>query len=134
MGVAATFDGPLPPTEVARAMQVAAVVAVPSTYPEGLGLVALEGMAAGALVVASDIGGLPESVVDGTTGWLVAPGNVGALAVALEDALTVSRDGSARGTEMVRQARAAAEEQDVNAIATRTVSAYTALLAGLPDS
>jgi glycosyltransferase involved in cell wall biosynthesis len=124
MGVAATFDGPLPPDDVARAMREAAVVAVPSTYPEGLGLVAIEGMAAGALVVASDIGGLPESVVDGTTGWLVPPGDVPALTAALSEALALSEAGSARRTAMLSGARKAARAQDVDAIAARTLAAY----------
>jgi glycosyltransferase involved in cell wall biosynthesis len=128
MGVVASFDGPLPPDDVAGAMREAAVVAVPSTYPEGLGLVALEGMAAGALVVASDIGGLPESVVDGTTGWLVPPGDVAALASALTDALALSAAGSPRHTDLLRRAREAARSQDVDAIAARTLAAYESLM------
>jgi glycosyltransferase involved in cell wall biosynthesis len=128
LGIEATFAGPLPPEDVASAMQVAAVVAVPSTYPEGLGLVALEAMAAGAMVVGTAIGGIPESVVDGETGWLVPPGDVAALAVALADALSVSRAASARHAAIVRRARAAAQAQDVNAVAASTLAAYTALV------
>ena len=41
-------------------------------------------MAAGAAVVVSRIGGLPEAVIDGESGVLVAPGDAGALAGALE--------------------------------------------------
>ena len=127
-GVAATFDGPLPPADVARAMREAAVVAVPSTYPEGLGLVALEGMAAGALVVASDIGGLPESVSDGTTGWLVPPGDVEALTAALAEALALAEAASPRRKSMLRDAREAARAQDVDAIAARTMAVYQSLI------
>ncbi len=58
------------------------VLVVPSVWPEPFGLTALEGMAAGAAVVASDVGGLPEAVGDG--GILVAPNDVAALAEALE--------------------------------------------------
>jgi glycosyltransferase involved in cell wall biosynthesis len=128
IGVASRFDGPLPPADVGRAMREAAVLAVPSTYPEGLGLVALEGMAAGALVVASDIGGLPESVVDGTTGWLVPPGDVEALTAALSEALALSRARSPRRAAMLRDAREAARAQDVDAIAVRTLATYEALI------
>jgi glycosyltransferase involved in cell wall biosynthesis len=59
------------------------VVALPSRA-EGLGVAALEAQAAGRAVVASRIGGLAEAVVDGRTGLLVAPGDAGALAEALE--------------------------------------------------
>jgi glycosyltransferase involved in cell wall biosynthesis len=129
MGIAVSFDGALPPDDVARAMREAFVVAVPSTYPEGLGLVALEGMAAGALVVASEIGGLPESVVNGTTGWLVPPGDVAGLASALSDALALAEAGSSQRTALLRRASDAARAQDVDAIAARTVAAYESLVA-----
>ncbi len=49
---------------------------VPSTWPESFGIVAAEAFAFGKPVIASNIGGLPEVVQDGVTGWLVEPGNV----------------------------------------------------------
>jgi glycosyltransferase involved in cell wall biosynthesis len=63
-------------------MEQAAIVAVPS-FGEGFGMVALEAMERGRAVVASDVGGLPEIVVDGVTGVLVPPADPGALASAL---------------------------------------------------
>lgn len=51
--------------------------------PETFGMAALEAMACGRPVVASDIGALPEVVADGKTGRIVAPGDSTALALAL---------------------------------------------------
>ena len=58
------------------------IFAMPSLY-EGLGVAALEAMAAGKAVVATEVGGLTESVIDGVTGFLVPPRNPVALAAAI---------------------------------------------------
>jgi glycosyltransferase involved in cell wall biosynthesis len=50
---------------------------------EGLGVAALEAMAAGRPVVATRVGGLQEAVIDGRTGLLVPPDDPNALATAL---------------------------------------------------
>lgn len=55
----------------------------PSLWPEPFGLVALEAGAAGKPIVASDIGGLRDIVVDGETGLLVAPEDRPALVAAM---------------------------------------------------
>lgn len=77
--------GHVPVAEVYRAMERAKVVVVPSLWPEPFGRTALEGMAAGAAVVASAVGGLPD--VLGPIGLLVPPGNSDALASAIQGAL-----------------------------------------------
>lgn len=58
------------------------VVAVPSRS-EGQSILAVEAMALGKPVVASDVGGLPEVVEDGVTGLLVPAGDHAALASAI---------------------------------------------------
>jgi glycosyltransferase involved in cell wall biosynthesis len=56
----------------------------PSLWPEPFGIVALEAAAAGKPVLASDIGGLRDIVLDGETGLLVGPDDRPALAAAMQ--------------------------------------------------
>jgi starch synthase len=60
----------LPRAEVRQILTHATVFCCPSVY-EPLGIVNLEAMACETAVVASAVGGIPEVVVDGTTGYLV---------------------------------------------------------------
>lgn len=62
------------------------VVVVPSIWPEPLGLVVAEAAGYGCLVVASAVGGLPEWRDRGVAFEICAPGDPGALAVAIERA------------------------------------------------
>ena len=81
------------------------LLAMPSLY-EGLGVAALEAMAAGRPVVATRVGGLPESVVDGTTGFLVPPRNPAALAEAITKFIqspSLAQKMGSSGRERVRQ-------------------------------
>jgi len=60
----------LPIGGIREIMSAAAVFVCPSVY-EPLGIVNLEAMACATAVVASDVGGIPEVVADGSTGSLV---------------------------------------------------------------
>lgn len=74
--------GYLPHEAVMQAMSRAAVVAVPSRWPEPFGMAALEAMGCGAAVVASHRGGLPDVV--GDAGLYADPDAPDDLANALE--------------------------------------------------
>lgn len=66
------------------------IFAMPSLQ-EAFGIAALEAMAAGLPVVATAVGGVPELVQDGRTGWLVPPADPAALAERLR-ALLIDRE------------------------------------------
>jgi glycosyltransferase involved in cell wall biosynthesis len=72
--------------QIRAAYRAAACVVLPSVYrdnyggesrvPELLGQTLLEGMASGAPGICTDVGGMPEIVEDGVTGYIVEPGQV----------------------------------------------------------
>lgn len=70
----------------ADVLAVADVVALASRW-EGWPLVVAEAIQLGRPVVATAVGGVPEMVEDGVSGWLVPPGSPDALADSLEAAL-----------------------------------------------
>jgi glycosyltransferase involved in cell wall biosynthesis len=72
----------LPKNELVIYYPVADLVVVPSRWDNSPNTV-YEAMAAGKAVVASRVGGIPELVVNGVTGFLVDPGNSNELAQAI---------------------------------------------------
>jgi glycogen synthase len=102
LGIAAqvTFAGARSGADLAGLLQRHRVLAVPSRWAEPFGIVALEGIACGCRVVASDQGGLPEAV--GLCGSTFPNGDVAALADRLQDEILNRRD-----LEALRSAAAA---------------------------
>ena len=91
---------------------------------ELLGLSLLEAMASGTPVVASRVGGVPEIVADGETGYLVEPGDVAGLRQRLEDLLGDRR----RAERMGRAARESVVARFTwDACAQRCLAAYAGL-------
>jgi glycosyltransferase involved in cell wall biosynthesis len=70
LGISDSVSFPGWQEDLAQVMAGWDIFALPS-LDEGFGFAALEAMAAGLPVVATNVGGLPELVVDGQTGWLV---------------------------------------------------------------
>jgi len=96
------FTGPL--GDVADWFAALDLYIMPSRA-EGLGSSALLAMAYGVPVVASRVGGLPEIIEDGATGWLIPPSSAEALAQAIVFAaadLTRLREMGAKARERVR--------------------------------
>jgi glycosyltransferase involved in cell wall biosynthesis len=125
------FHGFVPAEVLARRLAASHAVVLPTLADvegdvEGLGLPALEALAHGRAVVASDAGGLVDLVRDGDTGLLVPPGDAAALARALarlgaDPAL--ARTLGARGREHVARAFT------WDSVLDRYVAAYGAAIA-----
>jgi glycosyltransferase involved in cell wall biosynthesis len=62
-------------------------ISIVASHEEGFSNVILESMAAGLPVVATRVGGNPEAVVDGVTGWIVEPRQPGVMAHRITDLL-----------------------------------------------
>ena len=71
-------------TDLNSLLQDADIFVHPAVWQEAFGLAIAEAMATACPVVASNIGAVPELVVDGVTGLLVPPGDPLAIAAALE--------------------------------------------------
>jgi glycosyltransferase involved in cell wall biosynthesis len=52
------------------------VVACVSTKPESFGLISIEAQAMGRMVIATNLGGIRETIIHGETGWLIEPNNI----------------------------------------------------------
>jgi glycosyltransferase involved in cell wall biosynthesis len=130
-----TFAGAVADEELPRLMRRHAVLALPSVketcygrhvaVSELFGLTVIEAMASGTPVVCSDIGGLPEIVTDGQTGFLVPPGDVDAL----RDGIAVLLHDRHRRDQMGRDAREVAGQRFTwVACARRCVESYETLV------
>ncbi|MCC6443329.1 MAG: glycosyltransferase family 4 protein [Armatimonadetes bacterium] len=73
------FKGALPPDEVAGYMAQSLALVLPS-LSEGLGRVIIEAMTCATPVIGTQVGGIPDLIRDGETGFLAPPGSADALA------------------------------------------------------
>jgi N-acetyl-alpha-D-glucosaminyl L-malate synthase BshA len=124
LGIEEAIDvlGPIavPAAEIAAAD----VLLLPSEL-ESFGLSALEALACGVPVVASNIGGIPEVVDHGRTGYLCALGDVDAMAGA---ALSLLRDPARRASFAAEGREAALSRFSEAAVVDRYVRLYRATI------
>lgn len=115
------FAGAVEQGELRHWYERADLCVVPSIQYESFSYTCAQAMASGRPVIASRIGGMPETVGDGECGLIVEPGNAMALANAI---LELVRDPAAR-TRMGRAGRAKARQEfDTPVVAARMLSVY----------
>jgi glycosyltransferase involved in cell wall biosynthesis len=119
------FRGRVERRDVPSLIRSADVVACTPWY-EPFGMVALEAMACGVPVVASAVGGLVDTVIDGVTGALVPPRDVDSLARVLRELLASPERRARLGRAGAQRARA---RYDWSSIAAETARAYAAAAA-----
>jgi glycosyltransferase involved in cell wall biosynthesis len=109
--------------DIPEIMQVLDILVLPSLN-EGMGRVLVEAMAAGRPVVASSVGGIPDLVRHGQNGFLVGPGDVNGLSLAIKKLLI---DNKMRD-EMGRRGRAMAHDFSVEKMLEKIDALYSSLL------
>lgn len=113
----------LQPHDVAGLLDSAHVLVLPSTH-EGQPMAVIEAMARGLCIVASDVGGIPDLIRDGSTGVLVPADDPDRLAAALRRVI----DDVALRRELGSAAWQASAQLDLNVIADRIDEVYAEVL------
>jgi D-inositol-3-phosphate glycosyltransferase len=119
------------PREDLPALYTSAEVVVCVPWYEPFGLVALEAMACGRPVVASAVGGLIDTVIDGVNGLLVPPRNPGQVAAAIRRVLD---DPPLQHALALGGRRRARSRYGWSTVARETVRAYVAACRGASGS
>jgi glycogen synthase len=113
----------LPRDEALTVVARAELAVLPSLW-ENFSNAALEAMALGRPLIATDVGGFPEFIEDGRTGWLVPPGDVDALAACIAARLA-NRDDARR---VGGRGAASVERFSPDAVAAQLSELYGAVL------
>ncbi|MEI9935014.1 MAG: N-acetyl-alpha-D-glucosaminyl L-malate synthase BshA [Ferruginibacter sp.] len=110
-------------------LPIADLFLLPSEY-ESFGLAALEAMAAEVPVIATNVGGLPEIVVNGYSGYM---SNVGDINDMCKNALSIFKD-EATTKQFKANALAQAKKFDISIIVPQYEALYNQVLQQLPVS
>jgi glycosyltransferase involved in cell wall biosynthesis len=124
-----SFVGYIGHNELGTFLQKANVFVQPSVWGEPFPLSVVEAMAANLPVISSRSGGLPESVVDGKTGFLVEANNPTALAEAMLRLLADENMAHSMGLAGGMRAR---QMFSWDAVVSRLSILYETLTSGLP--
>lgn len=117
-------------SDMPAAYLVADIIAVPSVVPESFGRTAVEPQAMGRPVIASDLGGMTETVLQGETGWRAKAGDVEAWARALAAALDA---GPRRRAAMGKAGQARVRRlYSARAMTDATLQAYARAVSSAP--
>ncbi|MFI5011295.1 MAG: glycosyltransferase [Hyphomicrobiales bacterium] len=102
LGVAAHFTGHLKGAELWAHVEAATAIALPSIWYEIAPKSILEAQARGKIVITTEIGGLPEMVEDGVTGFVVPPNDPPSLGAAIARVFAMSEAERSRLGEAAR--------------------------------
>lgn len=112
--------------DMPAAYLLADLAILPTNVPESFGRAAVEPQAMGRTVIASNHGGVTETIVDGTTGWLAPVEDPGAWAAGLGRAIDI---GPTRRREMGEVGRNRARQlYSADAMCAQTLAAYERVL------
>lgn len=120
------YEGMAGRDKLKELLRESTALALPS-LEDNCPMVVLEAMAAGVPVMAANVGGLPDLVEDGATGFFCDPTNAASMSQATERVL----EGGAVARELAQRAKARALEKfHPRVVAEQHVKVYQELLAG----
>jgi glycosyltransferase involved in cell wall biosynthesis len=117
----------LPYSLMPRYYKAADIIVVPSRE-ESFGMVVLENLAMGNIIIASGVGGIPELIRDGYNGYLVEPDNPVQLAEKITDVLTSDAESM---LAIRKHAIESSQKYSVESISKKIIEIYQNLLTSL---
>ena len=124
LGVKIIFTGKIPCSEVPYYYAMSDIVVVPSLQ-EAFGLVVSEAMACGKPVIGTNVGGIPDQIIDGYNGFLIPPRNAKEIA----EKILWLVENPEEAKRMGMNGRKVVEEKfDINIRINRIIKLYEELL------